>query len=82
MATLDVSNVKAVTFTVATVVTAPDGNTFSAVINQAYGVPKSQTSMTVDVLTPVLCQTHGTVTKVESGVMPFFTVDEVRTPVV
>ena len=82
MATLDVTNVQAVSFTAATTVTAPDGNTFPATTGNVYALDEGQTSLTVSVLTPVLCQLRPRVIKIESGAIPFFKVDEVRTPIV
>lgn len=81
MAALDTTNVIAVSFSVNTTVTAPDGNTYTASANLRYGVPAGQTSMTVGVTTPVMCQTSS-VPKFSTGHgAQVFVVDEVRTPV-
>jgi len=80
MATLDVTSVIAISFPTDTVVTAPDGNTFTAIANQRYGVPKGQTSITVNLTGGVMCQTSSVIGFSTGHVTQVFTVDEVRTP--
>jgi len=81
MATLDVTNVRAVVFEVDTLVTAPDSNTYTAIANVRYGVADNQTSMTVNNTNGVQCMTKGTFSFRNNNVFQLFTVNEVRTPV-
>jgi len=81
MATLDVTNVRAIAFEVDTLVTAPDSNTYTAIANVRYGVADNQTSMTVNNFNPVQCMTKGTFSFWNNNVFQLFTVNEVRTPV-
>lgn len=81
MSTLDTTRVMAVSFSVDTTVTAPDGNTYTASANLRYGVPNGQTSMTVGSVTPVMCQTSSFTKFSIDQVAQVFIVDEVRTPV-
>ena len=80
MAALDVTDVRVVSFSVDTIVTAPDSNTFTALANLRYGVPDKATSMTVSLTTPVMCMTDGAYSPRDDNVFQVFTVNEVRTP--
>jgi len=81
MATLNVTNVRAVVFETDTIVTAPDSNTYTAIANVRYGVADNQTSMTVNNTNKVQCMTKGTFSFRNNNVFQLFTVNEVRTPV-
>ena len=79
MPTLDVTNVRVVSFPVDTTVTAPDSNTFVAKANLRYGVPDKTVSMTVTPAGIAMCMTKGTFSFRNLKVLQVFTVDEVRT---
>ena len=81
MPTLDVTNVRVVSFAVDTLVTAPDSNTYLAIANLRYGVQKNVNSLTVNQVDPVMCQLKGAYSIFSGHLFQVFTVDEVRTPV-
>ena len=81
MANLDVTDVIAVEFIVDTVVTAPDGNTYTTLAGSRYGVPVDELIMSVSVAGPVNCMLKSS-KRTQDNVMPqVFCVDEVRSAV-
>lgn len=81
MATLDVTNVRVISFAVDTTVTAFDGNDYTAIANLRYGIPYGATSLTVGGAGAVMCQLKAPRSAVGNELVQVFTVDEVRTPV-
>ena len=80
MATLNVEGVQVISFSLDTVVTAPDGNTYTAIANLRYGVPFGATALTVNLTDDVMCQTKTTPKFLSGFRAQVFAVDEVRTP--
>lgn len=81
MATLDVTDVVAISFQEDVTVTAPDGNTYLALSGERLGVPDSNRksgSMTVSIATDVRCMINGSEHERTHDVIACFTVDAVR----
>ena len=80
MATLDVTGVYAVQFTVDTTITPASGNDYVWPANTALGVPRDATSMTISpASTSVACMTAGAFTpSIPGAFLQVMTIDETR----